>query len=131
MQTGIENNKINKAIETAIKSLGTIIDVNTVVGKPIKTENGDYVVPISKVTVGVLAGGGEYGKVNIFKKGSDLPYSAGNGAIVSVKPCGFLLKEGQNYKLLSIAENPYEKLIEKASDFISELKKVPNNEEIN
>ena len=63
MQTGIENNKINKAIETAIKSLGTIIDVNTVVGKPIKTENGDYVVPISKVTIGVLAGGGEYGKV--------------------------------------------------------------------
>ena len=40
MQTGIENNRINKAIETAIKNLSTMIDVNTVVGKPIKTENG-------------------------------------------------------------------------------------------
>ena len=95
MQTGIENNRINKAIETALKNLSTMVDVNTVVGKPIKTENGEYVVPISKVTVGVLSGGGEYGKVGIFKKGSDLPYSAGNGAIISVKPCGFLLKDGE------------------------------------
>lgn len=129
MQTEIENNRIIKAIETAIKSLSTMVDVNTIVGKPIKTENGDYVVPISKVTVGVLAGGGEYGKVTIFKKGSDLPYSAGNGAIVSVKPCGFLLKEHDGYKMISVAENPYEKLLEKASDFIFELKKAPTNEE--
>ena len=123
MQTGIENNRINKAIETAIKNLSTMIDVNTVVGKPIKTDNGEYVIPVSKVTVGVLAGGGEYGKVGVFKKGSDLPYSAGNGAIVSVKPCGFLIKDGEKFRIISVADNPYEKLIEKASDFISDLQK--------
>ena len=122
MQTGIENNRINKAIETALKNLSTMVDVNTVVGKPIKTENGEYVVPISKVTVGVLSGGGEYGKVGIFKKGSDLPYSAGNGAIISVKPCGFLLKDGEKFRIITVSENPYEKLIEKATDFIDNLK---------
>lgn len=123
MQTGIENNRINKAIETAIKNLSSMIDVNTVVGKPIKTESGEYVIPVSKVTVGVLAGGGEYGKVGIFKKGSDLPYSAGNGAIVSVKPCGFLIKDDDKFRIISVADNPYEKLIEKASDLISDLQK--------
>lgn len=123
MQTGIENNRINKAIETAIKNLNSMIDVNTVVGKPIKTESGEYVIPVSKVTVGVLAGGGEYGKVGIFKKGSDLPYSAGNGAIVSVKPCGFLIKDDDKFRIISVADNPYEKLIEKASDLISDLQK--------
>ncbi len=118
-----ETDRINKSIETAIKNLGSMIDVNTVVGKPIKTENGEYIVPISKVTLGVLAGGGEYGKISIFKKGEDLPYSAGNGAIISVKPCGFLLKEDNSYKILSVADNPYEKLLDKATDFITELKK--------
>ena len=123
-----ETDRINKSIEAAIKSLGSMVDVNTVVGKPIKTENGEYIVPISKVTVGVLAGGGEYGKVSIFKKSEDLPYTAGNGAIISVKPCGFLLKEGKSYKILSVADNPYEKLLEKATDFIAELKKDEENQ---
>ncbi len=123
MQLRNDNDKINKTIETTLQNLSAMVDVNTVIGKPIKSDNGEYIVPISKVTVGVLAGGGEYGKINIFNKGSDLPYSAGNGAIVSMKPCGFLIKEGDKYKILSIADNPYEKLLEKATDFIAEIQK--------
>ncbi len=122
MQSQVENNRITKVIESTFKNLSSIIDVNTVVGKPIKTDDGSFLVPISKVTVGILMGGGEYGKVTIFKKESDLPYSAGNGAIVSVKPCGFLLKEDDKYKLLSVSDKSYEKLLDKASDFIMELK---------
>lgn len=121
------NNKITQVIENTFKNLSNIIDTNTVVGKPIKNDDGEYIIPISKVTVGVLMGGGEYGKVTIFKKESNLPYSAGNGAIVSVKPCGFLLKENGNYRLLSVADKPYEKLLEKATDFLMEL----NNNEKN
>ena len=121
MHLDIKNNKINKVIETTLKNINQLVDVNMVVGKPIKTENGDYIVPISKVTVGVLVGGGEYGKVNIFKKNENLPYSAGNGAIVSVKPSGFLVKDNNSYKLISISDGPYEKFIEKATDLISEM----------
>ena len=92
------------------------------IGSPVKNECGDIIIPVSKVTFGLLAGGGEYGKLNIFKKGSDLPYSAGNGAIVSIKPCGFLLKTEGSYKVLSIADNAYENLIEKTADLISGMK---------
>ena len=123
MQTQNEGDRINRSIETALKNLSSLVDVNTVVGKPIKTDSGEYVVPVSKVTVGILAGGGEYGKINIFKKSSDLPYSAGNGALISVKPCAFLIKEDDKFKILSVADNPYEKLLEKATDFIAELKR--------
>lgn len=122
MQSENELNRINQVIETAMKNLGGLIDVNTVVGSPIKTENGDFIIPVSKVTFGVLAGGGEYGKLNLFKKGSDLPYSAGNGAIVSVKPCGFLLKNEAGYKVLSVSDNAYESLIDKTADFLVNLK---------
>ncbi len=114
-------NKINDAIVSTLKNLSNLVDVNTVIGKPIKNDNGEYVVPISKVTIGVLAGGGEYGKINVFSKNNELPYSAGNGAIISVKPCGFLIKEEDKYKIISISNNPYEKLIDKAIEFISEI----------
>ena len=122
MSQKIENNRINQAIESTFKNISEVIDVNTVVGKPIKTENNDFVVPISKVTVGLLVGGGEYGKVTIFKKDSDLPYSAGNGAVISVKPCGFLIKENGVYKILNVSNTPYEKLVDKAADIIGEFK---------
>ncbi len=121
MQSKIEHNRINNVIETTLKNLGNIIDVNTVVGAPIKTIDGSLIIPISKVIVGVLAGGGEYGKVNLFKSGKDLPYSAGNGAIVSVKPCGFLINEGNGYKMISVSDSPYEKLLEKTTDFFEKL----------
>ena len=117
-----ENNRISKVIETTFKNINGLIDVNTVVGKPIKTEYGDYIIPVSKVTIGMLVGGGEYGKINIFKKSDDLPYSAGNGAVISVKPCGFLIKEDEKYKVLTVSDNYYEKILEKAGDLISEIK---------
>ena len=120
-----ENNRINQVIETAIQNLNTAIDVNTVMGEPIVGENGEYIVPFSKITFGVLAGGGEYGKVSILKKSTDLPYSAGNGAIVSLKPCGFLIKNSKDdsFKIVSVSDTPYEKFIEKASEFIENLSK--------
>lgn len=125
MQSKIENNRISNAIETTLKNLKSLVDVNTIIGEPIKTKDGSIIIPISKITVGVLVGGGEYGKIQLFNKGSDLPYSAGNGAIVSVKPCGFLLNDNNgNYKMISISESSYEKLLDKASDFIEKI----NNE---
>ena len=87
-----KESRINTVMETTLKNLSTYIDVKSAVGTPITTKDGDLIIPLSKVTFGLLAGGGEYGKTNIFKKGEDLPFSAGNGAIVSLKPCGFLIK---------------------------------------
>lgn len=117
-----EENRINSVVETALKNLNSMLDVSTVIGKPVKTDDGDLVLPVAKVTLGVISGGGEYGKLGLFKKGSDLPFSAGNGAIVSVKPSGFLIKNCDgNYKILSVESGAYEKIMEKATDFLSEL----------
>ncbi len=123
MQLKSGRNRINNVIETTLKNLGNIIDVDAVIGKPITAQDGTTIIPISKITIGMLAGGGEYGKVSIFKKGDDLPYSAGNGAIVSVKPCGFLVNDGDGYKMVSISDSPYEKMLEKATNFFEKLNK--------
>ena len=121
MQSKTHDNKVNKTIEYTLKNLNDIIDVNTVIGKPIESKTGEIIVPISKVTLGLLVGGGEYGKVSIFKKDNDLPYSAGNGAVISIKPCGFLINSNGDYKIINVAHNSYEKLIDKTVDFVEKM----------
>jgi len=114
-------NKINSIIQNVLKNINGLIDVNTAIGTPIKMDNGDYVFPVSKVTVGVLSGGGEYGKLGVFTKNNDLPFSAGNGAIVSIKPSGFLVKNNVSYKLISTSNDPIEKIVDLTTDFISKM----------
>lgn len=121
-----ESNRVNEVVKTALGNLEELIDVNTIVGEPVVTKEGDCIIPVSQVTLVVLAGGGEYGKTSVFVKGKDLPFSAGNGTIVSVKPSGFLIKDREcGYKLLS-SEPTYEKIIDKVSDYISNLSKNDN-----
>ncbi len=122
-----KENRINEIIETTLKNVNELIDVNTVIGKTIETEGGDIIIPISKVTIAIMIGGGEYGKVSIFNSDGTLPYSAGNGALISLKPNGFLIKSPNGeFNLLSCNNSPYEKLIDKASEIINNINKENN-----
>ena len=117
------DNRISSVIENSLKNLGNMIDVDTVIGSPIKGENGECIIPFSRVTFGIVTGGGEYGKVKIFKSSNDLPFSAGNSSIINIKPCGFLIKNNaeDSFKIVSVNESGYEKMFEKATDFISKM----------
>lgn len=114
----IKRDRIKQTLETIFENIEKIIDVDKVMGKPITTPDNTFVVPVSKVTIGMLVGGGEYGKTKLFKDADDLPYSAGNGAVISIKPCCFLVKECDKYKLLSVKENSCEKIIDLTADII-------------
>ena len=117
----MQNNKINDVIQESIKNLTELIDVNTVVGSAITSNGGEVIIPVSKVTVAVLSGGGEYGDLTIFKKGNH-PYSAGNGTIISLKPMAFLVKcKESGYKVLPVLENSTEKLADKIGDILDKV----------
>ena len=117
-----KQNRINNVIDTALKRINELVDVNTIIGKPYDLGNGEMIFPISKVTIGIVSGGGEYGKVGLFKSEKDLPYSVGNGSVVSLKPCGFLLKtKSSDIKFISVGCSKYDILIEKASEFLDKL----------
>ena len=45
---------------TAMNSIKDMIDVNTIIGKPIQASNEIVVIPISKVSFGFAAGGSEF-----------------------------------------------------------------------
>ena len=54
------NDKIENLMKNAITKIKDIIDVNTVIGNPLTAVDGTMIIPITKVTVGFVAGGGEY-----------------------------------------------------------------------
>ncbi len=119
-----DKNKINSVVAESIQSIASLIDVNSVVGKQIETQTGEIIIPISKVTIGLLSGGGEYGKLNIFSKNNELPLTAGNGSIINLKPCGFLIKDSIEgvFRFVNIEQSPNEKLLEKAQEVILSFK---------
>ena len=116
-----KNEKINELIDSSLENLDTLVDVNTVIGKPIVTASGFQVIPFSKVTMGNLSGGGEYGDVKIVKETDSLPFAGGSGAVISMKPMGFLIDDGKSCRILRITDEPIDNLIERAGEIIHDV----------
>jgi len=114
-------NKLRNMMSAAIKNLTELVDVNTIIGKPFTTLDGTMIIPVTKVTMGFMTGGGEYGDVKILNKESNYPFAGGGGAVISMKPAGFLIDKGkgEGVKLVSAPEGVYEKAFETAEEFIN------------
>ena len=91
MRTYTNSTTINELISNAMDKLKTIVDSSTIVGESIKTEDGVTIVPISKVTVGFVVGGGEYADLSSRRVANHFPMSGGSSGGMSVSPVGFLI----------------------------------------
>ncbi len=91
---------IEGLMRTAMDSIKGMVDVNTVVGQPVETREGGTIIPISRVTFGFAAGGGEYWNQRAPADGH--PFGGGSGAGVTVHPVGFLVVQGETVRLLSV-----------------------------
>jgi sporulation protein YtfJ len=116
-----KNQKINNLIDSSLERLDTLTDVNTVIGKPIITASGYQIIPFSKVTLGNLSGGGEYGDVKVLKQTDTFPFAGGSGAVVSMKPMGFLIDDGKSCRILRITEEPLDNLIERVGEIMRDV----------
>lgn len=93
-----ETRPIERLMSGAYDSIKGLISADTVVGNPIKADNGTVIIPVSKVTMGFITGGGEYGE----RQPSDPAFAGGSGAGMSVVPVGFLVSCGNEIKLVGI-----------------------------
>lgn len=116
-----KHEKIKHLVDSSNVNLNTLADVNTVIGKPIITASGYQVIPFSKVTMGNLAGGGEYGDVKVVKETDAFPFAGGSGAVVSMKPMGFLIDDGKGCHMIRVTDAPMDNLIERASEIVKEI----------
>lgn len=114
-----------------MESLKSMVDVNTVVGDAVETKDGTVIVPVSRVTFGFVAGGGdeipsEGTHGNMQSQGGDdslqqenLPFTGGSGAGVSVKPVGFLVVGEGKVRFLPVDSRAiYDRLLEAAPDLL-------------
>ena len=79
--------EMSEIIKTTLEGIDSFTDVNSVVGSVIKTPDGMAVIPISKITVGFLGGGTDYGQKKLSQSQS---FGGGSGAGISISPVAFL-----------------------------------------
>lgn len=116
-----QNKKIDQLIAASMSQLDTLADVNTVIGKPLMTASGFQIIPFSKITLGNVSGGGEYGDVKVVKETDSFPFAGGSGAVVSMKPMGFIIDDGKTCKILRITDEPLDNLIERAGEIMRDI----------
>lgn len=110
--------RVNELIGRSLGSLNDIVNVNTVIGTPIVTASGYQVIPVSKVTLGYLGGGSDLGDVKVVKEDESIPFAGGSGAVVSMKPAGFIFDDGKSCRYIHAGDDPIDNLIDKASDLL-------------
>lgn len=96
------DNPIESIMAQTMSNLKNLVDVNTVIGKPLLSADGTHtIIPISKLSMGFLVGGGEYNEKN---KTENYPYAGGSGAGISVTPIGFLICNGISHRLVKLSD---------------------------
>ena len=116
----MEKHPIESLMGTSMESIREMVDVNTVVGEPVHTQDGSTIIPISKVSFGFVAGGGEYGSVQAGENREDMPFAGGAGAGVSVHPMGFLVCSQNGVRMLSAGcASPVERIVEMIPQVLS------------
>ena len=117
--------QVNEVLEQTFNKLQSSLDVNTIIGTPIETTNNETVIPITKVSVGFVVGGGEYNENNRKKKTeSEMPFAGGSGGGFNITPVGFLvIKDGVSRVLKIDNSSIFDKAFDLAVDIYNKNKK--------
>ena len=127
-----DKHPIEGLMASALKGLKEIIDVNTIVGNPITTPEGNLIMPISKVALGFGVGGSEFPKnKKLIGENPDEAnnlFGGGTGGGLSLTPVGFLVVGNGKIRMVPVSEENsiYDRIIDavptaidKVSEFVS------------
>ncbi len=81
---------ISNLMKETMSKIKEMVDVNTIIGKPIVTTDGTTVIPVSKVSFAFGSGGGDYSTKKSAPE-APLAFGGGGGAGVTVAPVCFLI----------------------------------------
>ena len=114
--------KIESLIDISLEKIRSLIDVNCVVGNAITMPDDSIIIPISKVSVGFVSGGGEYNDLNAKRNAADFPMAGGTGGGFSVSPIGFFVVDKNKFKLIRADKSSaYLGLIKNATDVMKKF----------
>ncbi len=109
-------------LDGTIAKIREMVDVNSVVGEPIVTNDGVTIIPISKVSVGFGGGGSDFVSKNL--NHHENPFGGGVGAGVKVTPIAFLIIKEGNVRMLPVAapaNTTVDRLVEMVPDTLDRI----------
>ena len=121
---------IGSMMKTTMENIKGMVDVNTVIGEPIFGANEATIIPVSRVSFGFVAGGGEYGgnekgHIKALAQEEMLPFAGGSGAGVSVQPVGFLVVGKDQVRMLPAQTfTVADRMVELLPQMLSDVKKL-------
>ena len=83
----MSENQLNGFLGVTMDKIKEMVDVNTVIGDPIPTQDGTTVIPISRVSYGFASGGTDLPSKAQPNKGL---FAGGSGAGITITPIAFL-----------------------------------------
>jgi sporulation protein YtfJ len=134
---------IQSLMQTAMENIREMVDVNTIIGEPVETNDGLVIIPVSKVGFGFAAGGSEFCGIREEDKpqdrgstvgpgkmdgqdggGKKFPFGGGSGGGVSITPVAFIVVGEQGIRLLNMdgTTHLYDRLIDIIPTFLEPLK---------
>jgi len=110
---------IQGVMETAMRNIKDMVDVNTVVGDPITVQDGTVIIPVSKVGFGFASGGSDFDTKNSSRENPC--FGGGSGAGITVTPVAFLvINKSGSVSMLNI-DNPQMSAVDKAIEMVPGL----------
>ena len=127
-----KSSTIDNLIEKTLASLKTVSTNETIFGNPTTLPDGTSIVPVSKVSIGFVVGGGEYADISTRRVATHYPMAGGSGGAVMLSPIGFLVSTNLEVKYISTAaETNYHKILDLVAKAAEKFAKSIDNKEKN
>ena len=119
-----EQHPIEGIMSSALQNIKEMVDVNTIIGNPVTCDDGTVIIPVSKVSFGFGAGGGEYGKAEVKENGIHANFGGGSGAGVSISPVAFLVVGNGDVRMLTLSQSQssFDRVIDMVPDVMNKVR---------
>ena len=118
-----KNHPIGDLMSTTMQKIREMVDVNTIIGTPIRTDDGITLIPVSKLSFGFASGGSDFTSKNQ-KPEDDNSFGGGSGAGMNLSPVAFLIVKGDSVRLMPVAPPPgtaVDRVVEMVPDVIDKV----------
>lgn len=114
------NHPIERIMDDAFLKMRRLTDADTIVGQTITTPDGMNIIPISRISMGIVTGGGEYAMAS--DEDDSYPFAGASGAGMTVNPVCFLVSDGKSIKVVNVnRDTTFDKALSLIPDIIGKI----------
>ena len=120
----MQNQAIGNLMNKTIEDIKRMVDGDAVIGREIAAPDGTLVIPVSKVSIGMVSGGGEYG---VQRLNGEFTGAGAGGAGATITPVGFLVLGKISHSFIKVdgkeEDDKWVNIMQSVAKFFSKRKK--------